>query len=62
MPTFRRCRMLESRSCGLRICDHATGHVGDCAMLRNRLAALCVSQCARAELRANTFDANGLDG
>ena len=60
-PTVQGCRVVGSRSCGLRACDHASGRVADCELLRNRLAALCVSSCAVTIFEGNTLEGNGID-
>ena len=60
-PAFLSCRIVGSRSCGLRACDHASGRVVGCELLRNRLAAIFVSSCAVTTFGYNTYEGNGVD-
>ncbi|CAK0908790.1 unnamed protein product [Prorocentrum cordatum] len=61
-PVITRCRVIGSRSCGIRVCDHASGKVSNCGLIRNRLAAIRVSFCASPVFESNWFDGNGQEG
>ncbi len=58
-PVITCCRVIGSRSCGMRICDHAGGKVSKCGLIRNRLAAIRVSPCASPVFESNWFEVNG---
>lgn len=61
-PHFLKCDIRASRSCGMRICDHARGSVRSCYLVCNQLAAIRISQCATPDLQGNRFESNGHDG
>lgn len=61
-PVITCCRVIGSRSCGIRVCDHAGGKVSKCGLIRNRLAAIRVSPCASPVLESNWFEGNGQEG
>ena len=60
-PTFKACRILGSRSSGVRVCDHAVASISRCELLGNRLAGICLTASARPTLQDNRFEANGIN-
>mmetsp|Transcript_49322 Transcript_49322/g.81893 ORF Transcript_49322/g.81893 Transcript_49322/m.81893 type:complete len:290 (-) Transcript_49322:86-955(-) len=67
MPTIRRCVIEGSRSCGIRIIDHARLCLEGCTVRNNRGAAIRVGRTTPPSLCSNgfhgvTFEGNGIDG
>lgn len=62
-PVVARCRVHSSRSCGVRIVDHASSVLRDCYVFDNQLAAVCVSSNAHClSYGGSQWAGNGYDG